>query len=34
MAQLFGLQGIIYSMRAGFAYLRYKVLKAWVASPG
>ena len=34
MAQLFGLQGITYSMRAGFAYLRYKVLRPWVGSPG
>jgi glycosyltransferase involved in cell wall biosynthesis len=34
LAQLFGVRGIVYSIQVGVAYLRYKVLRAWAASPG
>jgi hypothetical protein len=33
LAQLFGVRGIVYSIQVGVAYLRYKVLRAWAASP-
>jgi glycosyltransferase involved in cell wall biosynthesis len=34
LAQLFGVRGIVYSIQVGVAYLRFKVLRAWAASPG